>query len=73
MHKVYCNFCEKEIKKINEVWDVKLQAGIGNPRVSYNADIKDLCEHCAMVLHCCICMLPKGWNPDFHELGGGNK
>lgn len=72
MQKVYCNICGKEVRKINEVWAIKLQTQDGNPRVSFNTDITDVCESCATVLHCCISMMPKGWIPDFHELDKQN-
>ena len=68
MKKVYCDICGKEINKGNEAWVFGLNAKEGNPRVSFDETIEDICEHCATIMHCCVSMMKlTGWEPDFHE------
>ncbi len=75
MLKVYCDICGKEIKKSNEVWGMSVFAHKGNPRMSYDETVTDMCELCATQIHCCLSALKNGLKPKFDcipEKGDGN-
>ena len=61
----YCDICGNKIKKPNETWTSKLVANNGNPRVSFDSEIKEVCESCATILHCCTALMKQGLAPDF--------
>lgn len=57
MTRVYCDMCGKEVVRKKEMWTFKLTAREGNKRVSYDENIKEICEHCTATIHCCASML----------------
>ena len=69
MKKVFCDICGKEIKPDNETWRQQLQANNGNPRISFNESLGEICEGCAKKINFCVSMMKMHyWEPDFHEL-----
>lgn len=75
MVKVYCDICGNEILKANEIWKLSLLSKPGNPRVSYDEIVEDMCESCATKIHCRLVEMKHGLEQAFDRIpkkGDGN-
>ena len=44
MRKIFCDICGKEIDPCNETWRQQLQSNGGNPTISFNESLGEMCE-----------------------------
>lgn len=60
----YCDICGKEVEKANEVWRLEMISREGNPSVSFDEKIDDVCAGCAAIIHCNVSMLQHDLEPE---------